>query len=153
MLLLGVVAPYACGGTAIIDPPDDGSGGSGASTTTNSATTTSSSTGGAPSTSVGPTSSSSGMPGCIGCGDYVVGDGDLEAICGVLSVDPSGMVAQCTPNTSCEIYNDLVACTCGPICQADCPETCNGGELTTECIGCITTECTDEFNACSGDVQ
>ena len=157
LLLVGIVAPYACGGTAIVDPPDDdGSGGSGATTTTSSGPTTSSGMGGAPSTtsttstSVGP-STSSGMTMCIGCGDYVGGNGDLEELCGFVDVDPQGMVV-CQPGTSCQLLDDLQDCTCSE-CGGDCFEACNGGELTADCLGCITNDCNSELNACTGDVQ
>jgi hypothetical protein len=153
LLLTGIALPYACGGTAVIDPPDDdGAGGDGGN-----GTTSTTSTGGAPSTStststVGPTSSSSGVPGCIGCGDYVAGQGALESLCGFVAVDPSGMGLTCADDTSCALLVELQDCACSD-CGDECASTCMGGEASQACLSCITTVCGDEFNACAGDLQ
>ncbi|MEQ9320131.1 MAG: hypothetical protein RIF41_13285, partial [Polyangiaceae bacterium] len=53
---------------------------------------------------------------------------------------------------ACSALVDLQTCTCDPAtCQTECTDACTGGEITAECLGCVTNQCNTEFNACSGD--
>lgn len=163
LTLVGVFVPYACGGTAVIDPPDDdGTGGAGGDTTTTNGTTTSTSvaTSTATSTATSATSatstavsSGSGGGGCIGCGDYIAGQStNPEQLCGFVDFDPGNGQITCQPNTSCQLLQDLQTCACTD-CAADCAGACNGQPASNQCLNCITTTCNMEFNACAGDVQ
>jgi hypothetical protein len=143
----------ACGGTAVVDPPDgDGgstaTGGSGGTITTVS----SSSSGGAPSTTSVSSSATGPMPGCISCGLFLAGEGQLENVCGVVEVE-EGVFAKCDGTAeSCDIYADLINCACGS-CGAECGgDLCMNVEVGVDCINCVTSVCVAEFNACAGDV-
>ena len=163
-LVFGSIAIIALGSAAACTSDDGGSGGSGGGgdggSATGTGTGTATGTGGSGTgTATGTGGSGTGTGGgdaCFGCGDYLGDDTvALEDVCGVDSVDGQAGTFTCEAGmNSCSFLVDLQTCTCDPAtCQADCTDACTGGAITNECLGCVTTQCNTEFNACSSDVQ
>jgi hypothetical protein len=77
---------------------------------------------------------------CVGCSEFLT--------------DSSG--AELCPQSK-PIYDDYTICVCTE-CAVECSQTCNGGELTSDCQACAIASgqageaCNGEFLACANDV-
>jgi hypothetical protein len=136
-LALGLVFYGACGGKAIVDgEPAQGGGGQGGATSSNAVvgtttTTTTTTTNSTQDTGVG------GSSMCGSCLDYI--NGDVQ--------DPDELCRH-----SKQLWEVLFECVCQGPCAMQCIDNaCNGDEASTECTGCVTSACLDEYMACTAD--
>lgn len=77
--------------------------------------------------------SSGGGPACAKCGDILQG-----------SQDPP-----CQGSDT--LAGSLFVCTCQQSCTAECGSSCQGGQPSQTCLGCVQQKCGMQLNACLQD--
>jgi hypothetical protein len=153
-LVLGVLAGIATAAASGTGCGDDkttgGSGGTGNNGGGGSGNNGGSA--GGPGVGGGGMGGAGGGTGCGSCLDYLNGDSTLEGLCGFVSQDPRTGEITCDADSSCELLGALQQCSCVDSCMMECADSaCMGNDPSSECTGCVTSQCLNEYMACSGD--
>ena len=142
-LVIGAVSTLALVSVAACttETGDTGEGGSGNTGNTGGTVNT----GGSPGTGGDGTG---GGATCATCSDFVFGDAEQADLCGYVDDNT------CNPNSSCSFVDDIATCTCDAnTCLTECQEACDQtGAPSALCQTCVTTQCSDQFNACTLDM-